>query len=99
MSITMEPWQTSVLIAGSIIAGVCVYLKTLFLYVHMWQRDTRGKTIMRFVVFELMVVVFWWLFYEHEGMSRGTVIFQRVITVGMYVGCALVLVALGNELF
>jgi len=45
------------------------------------------------------VVVFWWLFYENEGMSRTAVIFQRVITIGMYVGTVMVLIALWTEIF
>jgi hypothetical protein len=51
------------------------------------------------LVFELFVVVFWWLFYENEEMSRAAVIFQRVITIGMYVGTLMVLIALCKELF
>jgi hypothetical protein len=95
----MEPWRTSLVIAGSLLAGSSLLLKTLFLYVHMWQRGTRHKTVMRFMAFELMLLVSWWFFYEPEGMSRGAVLFQRVVTVGIYLGGALVLVALWKEVF
>lgn len=95
----MEPWRTSLLIAGSTIAGSSMVMKTVFLYVHMWQRGTRDKTVMRFLAFELMVVVFWWFFYENEAMSRCAVIFQRVVTIGQYLGWVMVLIALWKEIF
>jgi hypothetical protein len=95
----LQGWQVPVLVTGSLITGLSMLLKTAFLYVHMWQRGTRDKTAIRFLVFELFVVVFWWLFYENEEMSRTAVIFQRVITIGMYVGTLMVLVALWKDLF
>ena len=68
---------------------LCMFLKICSLHVHMWDRGTERKSVLSFPVFELFAVNYLWLRYEREGMSRTTVLFQRVITAGIWFGLLL----------
>ncbi len=81
--------ERELIISASILLGSCMFLKICFLYIHMWKRGTERTSVLSFLVFELFVVVYLWLPYEKQGMSNASLLFQRVITAGIWFGLLL----------
>lgn len=81
--------EKELIISASILLGSCMFLKICFLYINMWKRGTERKTVLSFLVFELFVVVYLWLPYEKSEMSNSALLFQRVITAGVWLGILL----------